>query len=307
MAAKTTNVPKQLVPYEAGTVVVTPIDTNTFRPIYDQSVMTQHNFLASTQVTESTTTEEIENGNGSNATVVNSKQWSLTVTSNVMNIVFDNFVRGNIEKLPDKVLAFSEFTYQLPTTVPEDGLSITFGANKDREPVPAAEDSGEYWFIVEDSFGNPLVRLDTPQHGAYSWDADTKTISFSADYAGAAIRVMYRYATTDSIQYESNPVLSQRLFQIDTYGTTVDLTTNEKVYKHERLVRASLSGDVSGLTGQKSRSTSITYTFNSQAVPAGVSAYSSDWHKITDSNAGSGNASRVNGGDENFTTTPVGT
>lgn len=302
--AKMSTVPGALVPYEAGWVIATPLDAN-HREMWDRSVSTQDNYLQSTQLTESVTTEELENGNGQNKVMVTSKTQTLTVTSNVYNKVFHNMVAGNLETLPAKANMLDVFTWNLPATAPESGLKITFGASGDHKREPAPNADGEYFFIINDSYMNNLVRRDTPELGAYSWDEDTKTLSFSNDYAGAEIRVTYEYESENIIHYESNPILSQKEFRIDVFGTTVDPNTDRKVKKHECIKRATLSGDVPGMPTQKSRAASMVYTFSSAPVPAGVSPYFCDMEPLDDDGgSGTGADNIVNGGDDNFTSKP---
>lgn len=278
--AKTTTVPKNLVPYQAGVTVLTLLDAN-HRPMYDRSVASQYNYVASSQTTVTRTTEEVENGNGQNKTVILDETYNYTLNVNSFNIVFHNTISGAIETLPDKELVPNEFTWNLPTTIPTDGsLQIAFGtengprdASGNLVPEPAPQNNGDYFMVVEDSYGNPLVKRDVPEHGAYSFDPDTNVISFSDDYAGAAIRVIYEYEDSKTIRYDSNPILSQPEFQIDTYGIKVDADTNQKVKVHERILRASYSGDLSNMPSQKSRAASIAYTFSSNPVPYGTSVY----------------------------------
>lgn len=306
MPAKTTKVTKSLVPYEAGVAIVTPLDANK-RPDYIRSVATQYNFMQSTQMSETRTTEELENGNGQNKTLVTGVTYNLSVVANALNIVFHNTVAGRIETLPDKTLVMDEFTWFLPSVAPEEGLTITFGVDGDQPKEPAADENGDYWFIVEDSYGNPLVRLDTPEFGAYSWDKDLKQLRFSDEYAGAAIRVIYRYTSTNSIRYDSNPILSQPEFQIDIFGVTVDAETDKKFKVHERLLRATQTGDLSGMATQKSRSAPITYTFQSAPVPSGTSVYTITYTPLDDDGDGTGTGATnwVNGGDDKFGTSTL--
>lgn len=302
--AKTTTVTKSLIPYEAGVTIITPLDKN-HRPMLERAVATQYNYVASTQTTVTKTTEELENGNGQNKTMVTDETYNFTLNVNALNIVFHNTVAGRIETLPNKTLVLDEFTWFLPETVPESGLQITFGTSGDHTVEPAARDDGEYFFIVEDSYGNPLVRRDTAENGAYTWDPDTKALGFSADYKGAAIRVIYEYSDTNSIRYDSNPILSQPEFQIDVFGITTDAETDQKFKVHERILRASYSGDLSGMPTQKSRAATLAYTFASTPVPSGTSAYSVTYTPIgAGDDSGSGLDNIVNGGDDKFTTEP---
>ncbi len=301
--AKTTTVPKNLVPYQAGVTILTPLDAN-HRPMYDRSVASQFNFISSSQTTVTRTTEDIENGNGNNKTVILDETYNYTLTVNAFNIVFHNTIAGSIETLPAKELVPNEFTWNLPTTVPTDGsLQIMFGAENGPDvPDPVAQADGSYFMIVEDSYGNPLVRRDTPEKGAYSWDPDTKAISFSDDYVGAAIRVIYEYADANTIRYDSNPILSQPEFQIDTYGIKVDADTNRKVKVHERILRASYSGDLSNMPSQKSQAMSVSYTFASNPVPSGVSVYTCTYTPLDEDSSGADASlsNIVNGGDDKF-------
>lgn len=303
--AKTTTVTKSLIPYEAGVTIITPLDKN-HRPMLERAVATQYNYVASTQTNVTKTTEELENGNGQNKTMVTDETYNFTLNVNALNIVFHNTVAGRIESLPTKTLVLDEFTWFLPETVPTDsGLQITFGTSGDHAVEPAAREDGSYFFIVEDSYGNPLVRRDTPENGAYSWDPDTKALSFSEEYKGAAIRVIYEYADANSIRYDSNPILSQPEFQIDVFGITQDAETNQKFKVHERLLRASYSGDLASMPTQKSIAASIAYTFASNPVPSGTSAYSVTYTPMaTDDGSGTGLDNVVNGGDDNFGTKP---
>lgn len=302
--AKTTTVPKSLIPYEAGVTIITPLDKN-HRPMYERSVASQYNYVGSTQTSVTQTTEEIENGNGQNKTVINDETYNFTLNVNAFNIVFHNTIANRIETLPDKELVLDEFTWYLPETT-SAGLQITFGKGNDHEVEPAPNEDGEYWFIVEDSYGNPLVRRDTPENGAYAWDPDTKALTFSDDYLGAAIRVIYQYEDSHSIRYDSNPIISQPEFQIDVFGITTDAETDRKIKVHERLLRASYSGDLSGMPTQKSRATTISYTFQSNPVPSGTSVYTAIYTPLDEDESGAAAFldNVVNGGDDVFTGKP---
>lgn len=301
--AKTTTVPGALVPYNAGCVVITPLDKN-HREMWDRSVATQENFLQSTQLTESVTTEEVPNGNGQAKTLVTSRLQNLAVTSNVYNKVFHNMVAGNLESLPAKTTMLDSFTWNLPSTAPESGLQITFGTTGDHKVEPAKNEDNEYFFIVEDSYGNVLVRQETAEKGAYTWDPDTKALGFSNDYVGQQMRIIYQYETTNAIRYESNPVLSQKEFRIDVFGLTVDVNSDQKVKKHECMKRATLTGDVPGMPTQQSRVATMTYNFQSAPVPVGESPYFCEMEPVAGDGSSTGGDNFVNGGDDKFGTTP---
>lgn len=304
MAAKTTTVRKDLIPYEAGVVILDPLDENK-TPDYTRSVATGFDFLTSTQVSITRTTETLENGNGQNKEYPLDETYTMTVTGNVYNPIFHSVVTGQIETLPASTLMPNEISYNLPTTTSAGtNVSLAFGPSgplKD-EPVPAADESGEVNFIVEDSYGNVLTRLDDPEFGAYSYDADTKTLEFSEEYKGALIRVIYSYEVTNSIMYTSNPIIQNPEYQVRIFGIRQSASTGETYNFMEKIARATATGDISNQPSQKSKSAPITYTFTSTPVPKGTSVYSSTFAptNVTADSDGVAIQNRVNGCDDNF-------
>lgn len=305
MAAKTTTVRKDIIPYRAGVVILTPLDANK-KPDYSKSVATEYDFLTSTQTSVTRESETLANGNGQDKDYTTSETYTVTVIGNTYNPIFHAVVTGRIETLPTKTLVPTEINYNLPATVPESGsLGISFGADGDFTTKPAADDDGNYNFIVEDSYGNVLVRRDTPEHGAYSYDTDTSTLEFSNDYTAALIRVIYWYEDTDSIQYASNPILQQPEYQVQIFGLSQSASTGDTYKVITTLKRATATGDVTDQMTQKSKSAPITYTFSSTPVPEGVSVYTQILTPVSSSDgSGAGGDNVVNGGDDNFTTTP---
>lgn len=309
--AKTTTVRKDLIPYRAGTVVLTPLDAN-MKPDYTRSVATEYTYLASTQTSVTKETETLESGNGSNKDIPTSETYTVTITANAFNPVFHNAAAGRIETLPDSTLMKDEFTFNLPATpnTDEDGagtyLEIRFGAGKDHETEPAPDADGNYNFVVEDSYGNPLVRMDTPQFGAYSYDPEDKALQFSTEYANAAIRVIYNYNEPNALVYQSDPILKISEFRLDIFGITQSAGGGESYKVETTLERCSVTGDLSEQPTQKSRSAPITYTFASTPVPAGVSVYTQKFAPYTTGDTGTGESTDniVNGGDDKFNAVP---
>lgn len=278
-AKKIVKIRRDIIPYRAGLVMVTPLDANK-KPNYTKSVATEWNFLTSTQTSVSRETEELANGNGSDKEYTNSETYNLTVIGNTFDPDFHAAVTGRVESVPEKALALEQFNFSLP----EAGagtLQITFGTGKDYEILPAADADGNYNFIIEDSFGNRLMRSTTTSVGTYVYDADNKALQFSNDYAGANIRVLFWYESADALVYNSNPTLQQPEYQIDVYGISMSAETDEKYKIMTRILRATISGDVSDQTTQKSKSAPVTYTFKSAPVPEGVSVYSQTYVPLT--------------------------
>lgn len=273
MALKQNTVRKDLIPYEAGVVIITPLDANK-KPDYTRSVATQRDFLTSTQTSVTRTTETLANGNGADKEYIVDEAYTLTIVGNTYNPDFHAVVAGRIQSEQDRMLAFYEKTVNLPKTT-DTGLflEITFGSNKDIAHVPAMESDGTYFFIVEDSYGNRMVPGKEPSDGVYHFDSGTNTLEFTPDYAEQAIRVVFKYESGDGWRIASNPILSQPEFQIETFGLRSSASTDEKYRTHILLARASYSGDLSEQTTQKAKSAPITYTFRTTPVPAGTSVY----------------------------------
>lgn len=305
--AKTTTVRKDLIPYRAGVVVVTPLDANK-RPDYTKSVATEYDFLTSTQTSVTRTTETLANGNGSDKEYITDETYNLAVVGNTFNPVFHAAVTGRIETLPEKTLIPEQFTWSLPTSVTEGAtLEITFGTDADYATLPAADADGNYNFIINDSYGNTLVRLtddQTLEKGGYKYDSGTKALQFSNDYLGAQIRVIFWYEDANSIKYDSNPILQQPEYQIQTFGIFQSAGTDDKYKVVTTLKRATTTGDVSDQTSQKSKSAPLTYNFRSTPVPEGVSVYSQVFTPIGGETAAINNV--VNGVDDKFTATQPG-
>lgn len=303
MAARTTQVRKDQIPYNAGVVILTPLDANK-KPMYTRAVATQYDFLTSTQTSVSRTTETLANGNGQDKDFTIDERYTVTVVGNTFNPVFHGVATGRIETLPTRELVPEQITYNLAPTVSDQGglLQITFGTGKDFEQVPAADNDGEYNFIVEDSYGNVLTRMDSPVFGAYSYDSDTKALQFSKEYVNAQIRVIYWREDLDTIRYDSNPILSQPEYQLQTFGITTSAGTDQKYKVVTTIKRCTATGDITDQTTQKSKSAPITYTFQSTPVPEGVSSYSQVFSLISGgATAGSPfNDNIVNGCDDNF-------
>lgn len=302
---KATTVRKDIIPYRAGVVKITPLDANK-QPDRGRSVATEYDFLTSTQTSVSYATEELENGNGQNKTYVNSETYTVTVTGNTYNPVFHAVVTGRLETLPDKTLMPDEFSVNLPAEAEDGTLTIAFGEGTEHEKVPATDEKGNYNFVVEDSYGNVLTKMDKPEYGAYSYDADSKALQFSEEYANALIRVIYYYEETNAIKYASNPILQQPEYLVEIFGLSQSASTGETYKVYTKILRATASGDVADQTTQKSRSAPITYTFTSTPVPDGMSAYEQVLAPVSSGTSGSGGTSNiVNGLDDKFTTAPV--
>lgn len=312
--AKTSTIKKALIPYSAGTVILTPIARNG-RPDYDRSVASEFNFLASTQLSETRTVETVDAGNGSSPTkdFVTGVTYTLTVTANAYNPVFHAVATGKIEEFPEKTLFRTQHTYYMPTALGDDetDLTIVFGESGDDKEVPAADEYGNVHFDIEDSYGNTLVRVydeegeegasvkAVPEKGTYTYDVDTKTLHFSEDYLGDTMRLIYYYEATNAVTYSSDPILTTPEYMVEVFGYRQEAETGEAIPFQQKLARASISGDVAGQPTQRSRSAQIVYTFASTPIPEGETMYTEGYiNPIDVKDATTTSYSRPNGVDE---------
>lgn len=282
MAKRTNPVRKKLIPYEAGVVIVAPLDENK-RPDFDRAVKTERNYLSSTQTSVTRSTEDLENGNGADKTFITDERYELEVTANVYNPDFHALVTGRLESLPESEAIPFEFHHTLPidTSMP---MEIAFGEGTSHVNVPFADENGKYNFIIEDSIGNRVMRTDSPnpEEGHYYYDADTKSLQFSSEYAGQIMNVMYYIESKDAYVIKNNPIIQQPEFFVQVFGITQDADANTKYRVVTTLQRATLTGDVSEQATQKSKSAPLTYTFQSAPMPSCMSVYSQVFAPMTD-------------------------
>lgn len=269
---KTVTVRKDIIPYEAGVVILTPLDANK-RPDYTKAVATERDFLTSTQTSVTRTVETLENGNGSNKDFITDETYNLVVVGNTYNPQFHAAVAGRIESEPETELVPHEFSFTLPQTA--ETYQITFGADQDITVEPAADADGNYNFIVEDTYGNVMTKVEKAPAaaGEYQYDDTTKALIFNAADAGKNIRVIMYIATDGGYLIESNPILTQPEYQIECFGISMSAGTDEKYRVITKLLRATTTGDISEQATQKAKSAPITYNFKSTPVPVGVSVY----------------------------------
>lgn len=304
MPARMSKISNELLPYQAGFAVVTRLDVNML-PEPDTAVITSPTFLVSTQYTEGMTYEDVETGTGQAASYPTARTQTLAITTNTFSPIFHNAVTNKLETLPEKALTAIEMEVNLPASASDtaDTVDLVFGADTNYPIIPAADTDGEYRFVIRDNMGNYLSKRTQAMLGTFVYDPDTKTLSFSKDYANMRIRILYDYEDTQATVYSASPVLKKTLFKIETYGLAQDAETG-KTFKVKRAIpRASLSGDIPSQPTQTSRSASLTYTFTAEPVPTGVRPYVEVWtpYDIDGSTGDSSIDNVVNGSDDNFT------
>ena len=253
-----------LIPLKAGIVRITPLDVNG-DPEYVKAVTTQRNFLTSTQVTTSRTAETLANGNGGDKDYPTDEKFNLALVTNVFDPKFHNLVAGSLEEETAE-----PFLFDTTVTVPAESLYEVTLTRK-----PAKSGDGKYHFEIRDAFGNALKEnSSTPQEGEYQYTDSGNKLTFNAASAGKSYSCVYYVDGSAAQAYRSNPVMVNPVFQVEVYGEMQSANYGgAPVLMMEKMLRATVSGDLPNATTQKSVSAPMTYNFASAPVPQGKSAF----------------------------------
>lgn len=258
----TPKVRNDLIPMKSGIVRITPLDAN-FIPQFDDSYTTKREFLTSTQVTTSRTTETLPNGNGSDKDFITDQRHSLALVTQTYDQKFHAALSGDLT-----VSTVRPILHDTTIVVGTDG-SFTFSTNE--TPIASLEDS-EIHFEIRNTFGVRLTETtDAVTADTFKYDADTKTLTFATSLAGASLSCVYYVAGTDGEGYETSPILKSRAFMLEIFGEMRSADSEEPIQYYARMPRATVSGDLPRVTTQKSISAAITYNFVSAPVPQGIS------------------------------------
>lgn len=255
-----------LIPLKAGILRLTLLDANG-DPLFANPYSTQRNFLTSTQVSTTRASETLANGNGSDKDYPTSETYTLTLVSNIFDQKFHNYLAGSI-----KPATLLPILYDTTITVPS---ATPYEIDLTSKP-PVAMSDGKYYFEIRDSFGNMFTQPsdgETLGEGKYSYDPDTKKLTFDATSAGKSYSCVYNVAAPNGEAFAANPILSNPQFRLEVYGEMQSANYGGTTLLYEMMPRATVSGDLPNVTTQKSISAPITYTFASAPVPQGVSPF----------------------------------
>lgn len=254
-----------LIPMKAGIVRVTPLDANS-NPIYAEAYSTKRDFLTSTAITTTRTSETLANGNGSDKDFPTDEKYTLAVVTNTYDPKFHKLISGDLsEESPTPVL------YDTTISVPPD---TAYEVDLTDMP-PVESDDGKFHLEIRDSYGNVFTQTDSTVESEYQYKYEDSThkLTFHESAAGLNLSCVYYIAGTDGEAYKSNPVLQNPQFQIEIMGETRSADTGESIRYYAKMLRGVVSGDIPRVTTQKSISNAITYNFASAPVPQGMSAF----------------------------------
>lgn len=254
-----------LIPMKAGIVRVTPLDANG-NPITEKAYSTKRDFLTSTQVTTTRTSETLANGNGSDKDFPTDEKYTLALVTNTYDPKFHKMISGDLsEESPEPVLF--DTTISVPSETPYE-VDLT-----DNPPVASAD--GKFYLEIRDSYGNAFTQADATVESEYQfkYTDSTHKLTFHESAAGLNLSCVYYIAGTNGEAYKSNPILQNPQFQIEIMGETRSADTGESIRYYAKMLRGVVSGDIPRVTTQKSISNAITYNFASAPVPQGLSAF----------------------------------
>lgn len=253
-----------LIPMKAGVVRITPLDANG-NPLYDQTYTTKRDYLTSTQVTTTRTSETLANGNGSDKDFPTDEKYNLALVTNTYDPKFHRILSGDLVADPEPVLF--DTTVSVP---PADTYEVDL---TDIPPVASAD--GKFHIEIRDSYGNAFTQADATVESEYQfkYTDSTHKLTFHESAAGLNLSCVYYIAGTDGEGYKSNPTLQNPQFQIEIMGETRSADTGETIRYYAKMLRGVVSGDIPRVTTQKSVTSAITYNFASSPVPQGMSAF----------------------------------
>lgn len=263
----TNNVRNDNIPYRSGIVRLTPLDENS-NPIYAQSITTKRQFLTSTQITTTRTSESLPNGNGSDKDFPTDERHTLALVTQTYDPKFHSMLSGS-EKVSNPGPVIHD-----TTVVPNDSGEVDLTG--DFEPVAAPNDpDNKIWFEIRDSYGNALEETASEVNDAtqFKYDSDTKKLTFDTSLANVALSCIYYVSGEGGDAYQASPILKNKQFQVEVFAEMQSAEYGDITNYYARMPRATVSGDIPRVTSQKSISAAITYNFQSAPVPQGMSAF----------------------------------
>lgn len=266
MATATPQIRNDLIPMKSGIVTLTLLDNN-FRPLFAKSYSTARPFLTSTQYTTSRTNETLPNGNGDDKDFPTGEQRNLAIVTQTYDPKFHSILSGS------EIVENAIPTRWDTTITPDDNGTYVFSDNA-LAPVASLEDN-KIHFEIRDSYGNPLTESteETLDVDTYKYDADTKTLTFDTSLAHLDLSCVYYILPDNHETYQASSILRNPVFMVETFGEMRSASTEETIYCYQKMPRASVSGDLPGITTQKSISATITYNLKSAPVPQGMSPF----------------------------------
>lgn len=252
---------RDMIPYRAGIVRITPLDSN-FNPMYDKSYTTARDFLISTQRSTSYSYETFYNSNGDASDYITQRRENITLTTQIYDPRFDALVSGKepvrapVPSIKDIEIVLSDGSFRYIFTTPD--------------LYPVASDDGKFHLEIRDPAGNKYTETSgSPSVGQYKYNSSAYTIEFSENEETRNFYCVYTANAPIQESYSNNTALKNQIFMIEAYGEMQSASSGAKQACYTCIKRASISGELAGVTRQKSINNAITYTFSSAPFKRG--------------------------------------
>lgn len=259
----TVNVPNDLIPAKAGVVRVTPYNKDGTKAL-DKAYTTKRNFLTSTQVTITRTSETLPNGNGADKDYPTDEKYNLAVITQTYDPKFHSIISGR-----SAVATVLPILYDTSVVVPAE----TYEVNLTDKPPVSAHGSEEPVIEVRDVYGNLLTKETSPAEGKYKYDPDTKKLTFDASAEGKTFSLVYYVDGSSGEAYESSDIITNPEFMIEVFAEVQSAETGAIENYYAKIEKAVVSGDLPHVMSQKSINNAITYNFSSAPVAKGVKPF----------------------------------
>lgn len=254
---------RDLIPYRAGIVRVTPLDSN-FNPIYDKSYTTDRDFLTSTQRSTSYSYETFYNSNGDPTDYISQRRENLTLTTQIRDPRFEALISG-------KELAIQPIPFLVDLSFYVDPHS-SYYQFQNPSSYPNESNDKHIHIEIRDVFGNRYVESSSPRsENEFKYDQAQHRIEFFPTDSTRLLHCSYYTVGSEQESYEHESIIKNNVFMVEAYGEVQSASSGEKQACYTCIKSCTLSGELSGLALQKSINNSISYTFASYPFKRGES------------------------------------
>lgn len=254
---------RDMIPYRAGIVRITPLDSN-FNPVYENSYTTARDFLTSTQRSTSLSYSTLYNSNGDGYDYITQRRENLTLTTQIFDPRFDAIISGK-KLVKSTVQSIKDIEIVLPA-------GSTYYAFLDETYYPVESPDGSVHLEIRDASGTKYNKTNAnPDSAQYVYMPQTHTIEFSKEDYDRILSCVYYVNVESQEAYNPNPLLDNDVFMVEAYGEMQSASNGQKQVCYTCIKRATMSGELTGVTRQKSISNQISYTFVSAPIRRGDS------------------------------------
>lgn len=250
---------RDMIPYRAGIVRITPLDDN-LSPIHSQVYTTQRDFLTSTKRSTTFSYDTSYNVNGEPSDYITNRRENLELTTQIFDPRFDALV-GNKTSISYDVPRLVDITIVLEPGVSSYTLPSNERSPYDLDTIEIRDASG---------YGLRLNQAVTNEDDFYYYEDYRQFVFYPSD-SYRIFHCIYHCYESSQESYASNSVLKNTVFMVEAFGEMYVASNGNKQGYYTVLPRATLNGELTGGTRQKGIDAQITYSFSSTQVKRGTS------------------------------------